>query len=63
MSPYIIAEIASAHYGDYDVLYDLIEAARLARCDGIKVQLWRESEIRDHKNYDNLKKFEFTDRP
>jgi len=60
MNPYIIAEIASAHFGNIAVLHDLIFAAYDAGCDGVKIQVWREIEIRNHKAYRNLKKFELT---
>ena len=60
MTAYILAEIASAHYGKEDELYDLIFAAHKAKADGVKFQVWRRSEIKGHANYANLKKFEMS---
>lgn len=61
MKPYILAEIASAHHGDVNTLHSLIFESYQAGADGVKIQVWREPEIRKHKAYENLKKFEFSE--
>jgi len=61
MTPYILAEIASGHYGSYKTLIDLIYASKESGANGVKLQMWRDSEIKSHKYYHNLKKFEFKD--
>jgi len=37
---YILAEIASAHMGDPDLCLELIQKAKEAGADGVKVQVW-----------------------
>ncbi len=46
MKAYILAEIASSHCGDKNMLYELIYAAAKAKADGVKLQVWRKNEIK-----------------
>lgn len=60
MKAYILAEIASSHCGDKNTLYELIYAAARSRADGVKLQVWRKNEIKNHPRYENLKKFQIS---
>ena len=55
---YILAEIASAHMGDPDNCRELIMAAYQAKADGVKLQIWDDNDIKGHKAYTNLRRFE-----
>jgi sialic acid synthase SpsE len=57
---YILAEIASSHTGDVDKCKELVIQSHKAGADGVKVQIWQQSEIKGHPRFDNLKRFELT---
>jgi N,N'-diacetyllegionaminate synthase len=60
MTPYILAEIASAHMGDPELCMQLIHRAQESGADGVKVQIWNQQDIRNHPSFNNLKRFELT---
>lgn len=60
MTPYILAEVASAHMGNPELCMALIHRAKESGADGVKLQIWCEDEIRLHPAFDNLKRFQLT---
>lgn len=60
-NPYIIAEMACAHDGDYDKALRIIDAAIDAKADAIQLQFFiTESTVTpNHPVYDTLKKIQF----
>lgn len=60
MNPYILAEIASAHLGSVIDCMAMIQQAQKAGADGVKIQIWEESEISQHPAFENLRKYELS---
>jgi len=60
MTPYILAEIASAHLGNVIDCMALVQKAQEAGADGVKIQIWEESEIFRHPFFENLRRFELS---
>lgn len=61
--PYIIAEMACAHDGDFDKAFKLIDAAVNANADAIQLQFFKSEETvtPHHEVYNILKKIEFSE--
>ena len=59
--PYLIAEIASAHYGDKENIYKLVKYAYKSKFDAIKLQIFNTDSFvsKYNSNYKILKKLEF----
>lgn len=62
MKTYIIAEIASAHEGDFDLAKKLISSASDTEADGIKFQVYNADElaVKSYRWYDTYKRLSFT---
>lgn len=60
--PYIIAEMACAHDGDYEKAIRLVDAAVNAKADAVQLQFFRSDETvtPHHEVFSVLKKIEFT---
>ena len=61
-SPYIIAEIASAHEGSPDLAIELVNFASASNTDAIKFQIFKTEKLLSKKNtlYDEFKKIELS---
>ena len=59
--PYLIAEIASAHYGNKENIYKLVKHAYKSKFDAIKLQIFNTDNFvsKYNSNYKILKKLEF----
>lgn len=64
MNTYIIAEIASAHEGDFDLAKKLISLASETGTDGIKFQIYHPDElaVKSYRWYDTYKKVCYTEK-
>ncbi|GJM06045.1 MAG: hypothetical protein DHS20C09_20410 [marine bacterium B5-7] len=60
-TPYIVAEIASAHEGNFDLACELVEVAAVAGVDAVKFQVFDTDQLvsKDHKEYQYFKDLEY----
>jgi sialic acid synthase SpsE len=60
MTPYILAEIASAHDGSLRTIKDMIRVAGAVGADGVKLQIWAHSELPESEYKANMAGIEFS---
>ena len=49
--PYIVAEVNSSHFGDKEVAFQMIDAARACGCDCVKFQSWSAESLYSKEYY------------
>ena len=55
LSPYIVAELNTSHFGNIDVAKEMIRQAKDCGCDCVKLQSWSSESLYSKKYYKSNK--------